>query len=208
MVKLEENLLITRCPHCSVDQPNLRRVQNFQTTDYRGGNNRLWKIYVCQRCGGVVTASSDRDNHFVKEMYPEQIFVHDAIPLRAKEYLIQAINSIHSPAGSIMLSASSVDSMLKEKGYVEGNLYSRIKNAAENHLITSEMEKWAHAVRLEANSQRHSDENFSLPSEYQAKKVIDFVMALGQFLYVLPSKVRSGINEASGEIQEKKEVAT
>ena len=56
-----------------------------------------------------------------------------------------------------MLSASSIDAMLKSKGYKKGNLYKRIEKAAEDHLITSEMAKWAHQVRLGANDERHAD---------------------------------------------------
>jgi hypothetical protein len=48
------------------------------------------------------------------------------IPDRAREYLEQAISSISAPAGAIMLAASSVDAMLKEKGLNSGKLYSRI----------------------------------------------------------------------------------
>ncbi len=52
-----------------------------------------------------------------------------------------------------MLAASSIDAMLKEKGYKVGGLYDRIKQAAKDHLITDEMAAWAHDVRLDANDQ-------------------------------------------------------
>ena len=74
-------------------------------------------------------------------MYPAPMEVDQALPGRAREYLEQAINSISAPAGAVMLVASAVDSMLKEKGLVDGTLYSRINKAAEEHLITQEMAK-------------------------------------------------------------------
>jgi len=129
-------------------------------------------------------------------MYPAPLEVEDSIPERAKEYLEQAINSISAPAGAVMLAASSVDAMLKEKGLTEGNLYSRINLAVKNHLITEEMSHWAHEVRLEANDQRHSDNDASLPTSEEARKLIDFVQALGMFLFVLPSQVDRGIANA------------
>jgi hypothetical protein len=98
-----------------------------------------------------------------------------------------------------MLSASAVDAMLKAKLYKEGSLYSRINKAAENHLITQEMAQWAHSVRLDANDQRHADEEVSLPTSDDAKRSIDFVLALGAFLFVLPSRVKSGLASASEE---------
>lgn len=131
-----------------------------------------------------------------QEVYPEPKIVDDLIPDRAKEYLRQAIDCIHSPAGAVMLAASSVDSMLKEKGYKEGSLYKRIEKAAEDHLITQDMATWAHEVRLDANDQRHADENAVLPSEVDAKRVIDFVTALAQILFVLPKMVQRGIDSA------------
>lgn len=67
-----------------------------------------------------------------------------------------------------------------------------IQSAVDAHLITSEMGAWAHEVRLDANDQRHSDEQAPLPSEADAAKVIEFANALAQFLYVLPAMVVRG----------------
>ena len=91
-----------------------------------------------------------------------------------------------------MLCGSSVDAMLKEKNYKDGSLYKRIDEAAKDHLITSEMAEWAHEVRLDANDQRHADESTELPTQAEAEKCIDFTKALGEFLFVLPSRVERG----------------
>lgn len=91
-----------------------------------------------------------------------------------------------------MLAASAVDAMLKDKGLKDGNLYGRINEAAKQHLITEEMGAWAHEVRLDANDERHADEDADLPSTEDAERVIEFVLALAQFLYVLPSRVERG----------------
>jgi len=95
-----------------------------------------------------------------------------------------------------MLAASSVDSMLKLKGYMEGSLYERIEKAVADHLITQDMAKWAHEVRLDANDQRHADEAASLPSQDDAQRVIDFASALAAFMFVLPNRVQRGIDHA------------
>jgi hypothetical protein len=91
-----------------------------------------------------------------------------------------------------MLTASAVDAMLKDKNYKDGSLSSRIKAAAADHLITPEMAEWAHEVRLEANDQRHADELAVLPSEVDARRVLEFAQALAQFIYVLPARVEAG----------------
>ena len=199
MPKLDQNLIIERCPHCNVDKPNLTLVSHFETNSYNKMNKRQWKAYSCQRCGGVTTAWAYPSNMEIRQMFPDSLKVDDSIPDRAKAYLNQAIDSKHAPAGSIMLSASSVDSMLKEKGYKNGNLYSRINKAVGDHLITKEMAEWAHEVRLDANDQRHADEEVELPNESDAQRTIDFTMALAQFLFVMPSRVQTGIKQAKVE---------
>ncbi len=198
MPKLESILLIDKCPHCKVNSPNLVRNQQFSTNNYQGSRLRAWANYVCQRCGGVVTASGNGSvgNPEITEMFPSFLVLDDTIPERAKSYLSQAIDSLHSPSGSIMLSASSIDSMLKFKGYREGKLYSRINKAAADNIITDSMSKWAHQVRLEANDERHADDETEMPNEIEAKRAIDFALALAQFLFILPSLVQKGIEDS------------
>jgi hypothetical protein len=129
---------------------------------------------------------------FILSIWPEPASVSDTIPDRAREFLSQALASLHALAGAVILAASSVDSMLKAKGLKNGTLYTRIDEATTNHLITEEMKLWAHEVRLDANDQRHADESAPLPSEADAKKAIEFAQALAQFLFVLPALVTRG----------------
>lgn len=130
-------------------------------------------------------------------MYPGSRSIDEALPDRPKAYLQQAIESLHAPAGAVMLAASAVDAMLKAKGLLDGSLYKRIEKAAEDHLITPDMARWAHEVRLDANDQRHADHTADLPSEEDAARVIDFASALGELLFVLPQRVQRGIERAT-----------
>lgn len=196
MARLGNQLELNRCPHCGVDMPSLNQSSRFETADYKNENPRVWVAYTCTRCGGVITAASTKTNNRVIEIYPALKEIDETIPGRAKEYLEQAFNSINAPAGAVMLAASSVDSMLKEKGLKDGTLYSRIEQAVTEHLITKEMSEWAHAVRLDANEQRHADNSSPLPTTEDAKRVIDFAQALGTFLFVLPARVNKGIENA------------
>jgi hypothetical protein len=131
-------------------------------------------------------------------MWPERDVLSDSIPERAREYLRQAIESIHSPSGAQMLAACAVDSMLKAKGYKQGVLNDRIKQAEADHIITPEMAEWAHEVRLDANSQRHADEGVPLPTGDDAEKTIEFAKALAEFLFVLPAMVKRGRAKITG----------
>jgi hypothetical protein len=139
-----------------------------------------------------MTVAPHVQNAEISQMWPAPQTVAEAVPVRAREFLSQAIASIHAPAGAVMLTASAVDAMLKDKGLKDGSLNSRIDQAASAHLITAEMAAWAHEIRLDANDQRHADEGAGLPSTADATKAIDFANALAQFLYVLPARVERG----------------
>ncbi len=196
MPKLIDQLDLERCPHCSVNMPSLvRRGPELDTVNFDGRISRFWRNYVCSRCGGVVTAASRVQQGEVDEMYPRKDPISEDIPERARHYLSRAIESIHVPEGSIVLSASAVDAMLKALKYKKGSLYSRIGKAAKRHLITPEMAEWAHDIRLEANDQRHVDENAPLPNDDDARRCVDFALSLADFLFVLPARVKRGRGE-------------
>jgi len=199
VIKLTSQLELNRCPHCSVDTPRFSGRGVFNTTTHDGKNQRFWQAYICSRCGGVVIAASKEKGGEVIEYYPDTMKVDAAIPEPAYSYLQQAIDSLHAPAGSVMLSASAVDAMLKAKEYKDGSLYSRINKAVKDNLITQEMSDWAHEVRLDANDQRHADEEASLPSTEDAQRCVDFAKAFGEFLFVLPSRVKRGLRDATGK---------
>lgn len=192
-MKQLNQLELERCPHCKVAKPLLARVWNMDTSDHAKGNKRFWSTYLCKSCGGVVLAVSPIDStHDITCIWPTPQSVAEEVPARAREFLSQAISSLHAPAGAVMLTASAVDAMLKDKGHKDGSLNTRIDTAAKAHLITAEMAAWAHEIRLDANDQRHADEATSLPSEADAAKAIEFANALAQFLYVLPARVERG----------------
>lgn len=186
-------LRLPRCPQCSIAVPHLIKVFFLGTKNANGGNERTWSVYRCESCGGLVLVESPGDgNAPIRTMWPSLSMVADDLPDRAREYLMQAIESLHAPAGAVILAASCIDAMLKEKNYRAGSLKARIDEAARDHLITQEMATWAHDIRLDANDQRHSDETAPLPSELDAQRAIEFAQALAQFLYVLPARVMRG----------------
>jgi len=192
-MKLSNMLAVERCPHCQIDKPSLVETYKRTTSDaVTQGGERWWKVYVCNRCGGLVTAWASTESGDVQRIYPQPPEVNSAIPDPAREFLKQALETLHAPAAAVMVAASAVDAMLKAKGYEEGSLYARIKQAAADHLITNEMAEWAHEVRLEANAQRHADQETPLPDSSDANRSIAFTQALGQFLFVLPDSVEKG----------------
>ena len=75
------------------------------------------------------------------------------------------------------MAASSVDAMLKAKGFTGGTLNDRIKAATAEHLITSGMSQWAHLIRLDANASRHADEKEPHRTAADAQRYIAFAKA-------------------------------
>jgi hypothetical protein len=179
-----------------VAKPNLVGINGAESENDRGENLRIWRTYQCKTCGGMVMAVAPSVRGFgqldITHIWPAPQSVNETVPDRARAFLEQAIASVHAPAGAVMLTASSVDAMLKEKGLKQGSLYKRIDTAAEQHLITAEMALWAHEVRLDANEQRHADEDAVMPNEADASRAIEFATALAQFLFVLPARVAQG----------------
>ena len=142
----------------------------------------------------MLTASQNAQGVNIAGMWPSQKVVAAEVPERARQFLSQALDSLHAPSGAVMLTASSVDAMLKDKGYKSGSLNARIDEAAKAHLITAEMAAWAHEIRLDANDQRHADETAEMPTPEDAARLIEFAEALAQFLFVLPARVAHGRN--------------
>jgi len=194
---LTTSLQLERCPHCTIARPQLVEKHHLNTNDHEGKNPRFWRVYVCTNCGGVVTAYSYKPNEAVLGFYPKIRRIEENLPPKVKKYMEQAIQSIHAPSGAIMLCASAVDAMLKEKGLISDTLYKRIDKATKDHIITEGMAEWAHQVRLDANDQRHADVDASDATEVDAKNAIDFTEALAELMFVLPARVKRGLESAT-----------
>jgi hypothetical protein len=201
-MQLGQQLPLERCPHCRVHLPSLTQSYSVQTQSFGGANPRSWVTYVCSGCGGVILAWANTGPNNtagpVEGTFPQQDELSNEIPATARKYLYQAQESLHAPDGAVMLAGSAIDAMLKAKGYSDGTLYSRIKQAADNHLITPDMALWAHHVRLEANNPRHVDDKEPHATPESAKQAVEFATALANILFVLPSRVTRGLKEAGG----------
>ncbi len=193
-VIIGDYLALERCPYCGVARPLLKHVHR-QPVSGGGSHGIGWNMYLCTTCKGCVCALGTIGNQ-AEKIIPAIDSVAESIPDKPRNLLSQAKNSLAAPAGSVMLSASAIDAMLKERGLVDGSLYKRIDGAVTSHLITQDMADWAHYVRLDANDQRHSDVDATLPTIDDAKKCLDFALALAEVLFVLPARVKEGMSGA------------
>ncbi|USE78071.1 DUF4145 domain-containing protein [Cupriavidus gilardii] len=195
---------IDRCPHaeCGVAMPNLT-LEHVCTGKWPGTYTGILK---CTTCKNVITVKVDEEYEPLEVLPALKAYSTD-IPERARLSLTDARGTLGHPSPSIMCSAQAIDWMLKEKGYVKGDLNSRIKKAAEDHLITEDMEAWAHEVRLGANAERHADLGGSPPTIDDAQRLLKFAEALAEILFELPARVRRGRAKPEGNGAELRQVS-
>ncbi|MCL6706689.1 DUF4145 domain-containing protein [Pseudomonas sp. R2.Fl] len=200
---------LDRCPQCNVAKP-LLDLKWSETTITSHGFGIHWEAYECSSCNKITLAEgleAPTDEYgrirrngpgvVIRVIYPSVKKVDENLPEDAQRYLKQAMETSFAPDASIVMAASAVDAMLKGKSYKEGSLYARIDKAVSDHVLTEGMAQWAHKVRLEANAVRHADEEARVPTADDARKVVEFASALGDFLYVFTARVTEGIKEAT-----------
>lgn len=193
MTALKDHLELSRCPRCAIARPLLARMWDNINRAQNDLDSSFTATYRCSSCRKYFLAEAIfRGSDYEVRTYPQTEDVSESVPERAREYLGQALQSIHVPSGAVMLAASAVDAMLRAKGLKDGVLHDRIKKAVSTNLITAEMGEWAHEVRLEANAQRHADDDFVMPTSEDALHTLEFAKALAQFLFVLPAAVARG----------------
>ena len=198
MPQITGNVLqIEQCPRCGVVNPATVQIHVYAEAHAIQRGAFQWFTFACRACGGPIVVQTLNGNLGILGIDPKPRPDEAAVelPERARAYLREAVRAARggAPTASVMACASSVDAMLKAKEYREGTLYTRIGKAADDRVITPEMAKWAHQVRLEANDQRHADENAPLPTKEDAERCIEFAETLGELLFVLPAKVTRGI---------------
>lgn len=206
---IEEHLNGTgRCPHCNVAEPLLTKIWAEFRKNPGNMTGRAYALYQCSRCNRITMAEgvqvpldasgapASKLYVTIAALYPPPSLIDPSLPADARRYLKQSLETLHAPDASIVMAASAVDAMLKAKGYTSGNLYPRIEKAVEDHVLTEGMAQWAHKVRLEANAVRHADAFNPEPSMEDAKQVLEFATALGDFLFVFTARVAEGIQSA------------
>ena len=205
-MRLGEQLRIGACPHCGRANPVIRHVHSTDGALRRGDGQTgsRWAMYACTSCANALLAQGealidprrDVSNPEIIAIIPSPRVAPAELPETARNFLQQTYDTLHAPDAAGLMAASAVDAMLKEIGYSEGSLYSRIDKAVEDHVLTSGIGDWAHHVRLEANNVRHADQARPHLSADEARQCVEFADAMAQFLFVLAGKVSSGIAEA------------
>lgn len=200
------------CPRCGRANPTLAVLGGIQTitlTEYgMAGQFRFCGLFKCTTCGRTVLAESrpSPSPGFsgqlpVETVLPVSEAIDTEIPPKPRQFLADAMASLNAPTASIMAACSAIDAMLKEKGIRRrddsGRERVRIDAAVAENVLTADMARWAHKVRLDANDQRHADEDAEMPNRDQAAQIFELAKGLAEILFVLPAKVVGGGDAAN-----------
>ncbi len=72
-VRLEPELRLARCPHCDLEEPRLDRVSLSSPARCGSTPARVWGVFVCAGCGGMVLASAASSDEPVDRLYPSPV---------------------------------------------------------------------------------------------------------------------------------------
>ncbi len=132
----------------------------------------------------------------VSAVFPSAETISEAIPARPRSFLTDAQRSLSAPSASVMASNSAIDAMLKEMGVArkdaagrEQSLSRRIDVAVQANILTKGMSEWAHRIRLDANDQRHADEDTPAATPELAQQTLRLAKAIAELLFVLPAEL-------------------
>jgi hypothetical protein len=193
---------LKRCPHCGIENPNMVNTAGFKGNART--SDRSWGTYACSSCDGIVLACTRQLFDQIAAFYhqqPQDLAVDASFPPRAKAFFEQAVSSLNAPAGAVMLAASSVSAMLKEVGYSEGSLFSRLEQAADDKVISEDMVQWASWVGLDKEEDDDEGDE-ALPTTEDAHRLLEFAKIMGEWLFAFPERIKLGIKHASESPEE------
>lgn len=198
---------VARCPRCNVSFPSFRILGKFNQVSLEKQGQSGWHYYsglykctTCDRCvvaESVDTSSGTSSQILVEHLLPLPDSIDPLIDGKSFQFLSDALASLNAPTASIMASCSAIDAMLKDRGIgrrnddgKERSLHGRLKDAVSEGVLTQEMADWGHRIRLDANDQRHADEEAELPTSKKASEILDLAKGLAEVLFVLPAKAK------------------
>jgi hypothetical protein len=170
-------------------------------------NNTHIILYICNHCGEGVVArvlcmhtgslTSERGdisrnpNITIQAIYPEtpKCDAPEYVPKNISQFYKEGFESLrrqnYNAAG--MMFRKVLDIATKDIGGTKTNLFHRIEELADKHIITPDMKEWAHEIREIGNDAAH--DSGSLPHG-EAEDLKNFTELLLQYIYTLPETLR------------------
>jgi hypothetical protein len=208
-MKLANNLDLDRCPHCSVATPNLSKVGQHETQDFQGGDQRLWKMYLCSKCGGIISAYSSRQSNNMIEYFPstqtetfDYQYLHEEVAEDFKEALKCYSNQCYNAFGSICRRTIQTSaSVLGTKGK------DKVKNQIIELKTLADIDEDTYSVLEQIIITGHDGAHPHLPKLNRDRAVILLVLMKDVLneLFIRKARIQESIKLRSEEIQRKNE---
>jgi len=187
------------CPHCSV-RIKAETIAWIQTTE-----DLAYTLVRCPTCEnpllGSVSGFLDEFNNWewdiAERLWPNpSIIIHNSIPSAAKHdiYDAQKCFSHGIYSATAVLCGRALERLIKEK---VGDLMigNGIKKLKEQKIIDERLYEWAEALRKERNIGAHATNEET--SKENAQDVLDFTVAIFDYVYTLSSKYQNYLNRKS-----------
>ena len=188
------------CPHCGI-----RGVAFTVLTDLPVGIDSLPlfdTFAACGRCGRAIVANfesrtGDTPKQLLQSGHRSYLNLMsltptapstgapDRTPERAANYYRQGMENLpNNLDAAVSMFRSALEAGLREKfPDIEGTLYKRIEDAADQGGLTSDLADWAHHIRLGGNDAVHGEEQFS---KEDAERLQTFTELVFMYLFTLP----------------------
>lgn len=188
MARLGDRLELSRCPHCEVPVPILTRIWTYESdqTDRREHRqHRYWAIFCCSACQGLLLgSSSEGPDGAVDELHPVPAEPPPELPAAAQQAVRDALVRRGQPMQALSLLGRALVELLHQAGYTEGSMMVRLKRAAADHRIPTDLVAWADELHIDriAAAASVTIEDF--------ERHLDFIVTLGDYLFVLPTRIQ------------------
>lgn len=199
------------CPHCTT-----QRMAFTLSAESKLGppRDKDWvTLFNCNKCqGAIVVEYRYQINHGfsspgqcktdpatvgfgVIKIYPGEMptSTPDFTPAPLDRYFRQAADALHSDSADASGAMSrkvvdvSTQKLLGEDAKKFNTIQKRIDELAARHLLTPDLQQWAHVVRLEGNDASH-DEHPYTPE--QANELLSFVELYLTYVYTMPGRLK------------------
>lgn len=195
---------ITQCPHCGNKTPHhllhsadfIDKIEaNGATYDYPI-NYRLWRCSTCEGISLYLTSSDDyngdpEETYFdiANLVYPDEKKFESTVPEIVRRSYIEArkVKQISAYAFAILI-RKALEQVCLDQGAKGHSLKEKIGDLAKKDIIPKNLVRMADALRFLGNVGAH-EVNYNFGWE-EVRAMDDFLIAVIEYVYVAPQKVK------------------
>ena len=186
------------CPYCDA------RVQAKVLAEREYGPGEEWEPYKyqfveCSNCGSVLVGWAEWEmgdhgdegwGHLVRQWPEPDARLHSNIPRIVRRSLEEAKRCFSSKAfmACAVMCGRAIEGLCKDKVKAE-YLGDGLKKLKAAKIIDEKLFEWGEALRNERNIGAHAGEETI--SRQDANDVLDFALAMAEYVYVLDDKYKS-----------------